>query len=239
VGVALAADLVLATANRASAAPGARHLSRWRTGHPHAADVTRPASGLAAGTRRLALRHGHRPLRPHLDRRRRRISALTITMPDGFSRCLVEAVADLPLPYLTPLDLSHTRVHTRTVTPDPKSVATAVDHVLGIGMSHLEEACRNIERAISKAAGYRQDILGCVVFLALGLCEVIDEWMSTIELVDSRYIQELLDCRAGRSQLPNGMERLSRQDADFVKLWCQGKVTIITWVDKYTDFAVS
>jgi hypothetical protein len=106
-------------------------------------------------------------------------------------------------------------------------------------MSHLEEACRNIERAISKAAGYRQDILGCVVFLALGLCEVIDEWMSTIELVDSRYIQELLDCRAGRSQLPNGMERLSRQDADFVKLWCQGKATIITWADKYKDFAVS
>ena len=72
------------------------------------------------------------------------------------------------------------------------------------------------KRLSEKLAGYRQDILASVVFITLGLCELIAEWLPTIESPEDRLIRELLDCRDGKSRLPGGMERLSPIDAEFV-----------------------
>jgi hypothetical protein len=103
-------------------------------------------------------------------------------------------------------------------------------------MSQLATACSNAERAIEKASGYGQEILGAVIFVTLALCEYVAEWAPELDSSMNRRVRALLNCRAGRPQLPSGMEMLSRADADFVKKWCQRKVTIATWEDKYRDF---
>jgi hypothetical protein len=103
-------------------------------------------------------------------------------------------------------------------------------------MSHLEKTCWNAEKAIGKAVGHRQDILGSVVLVTLGLCELVTEWWPELQFPTSRWVRLLLECRARGVQLPRGTERLSPIDADFVGKWCRGEVTLISWAEQNRHF---